>query len=140
MFTFNNVNLRIPRLIVNGLVMFHIVGKVLVLIAFLGLTTTATTSMSCSTAIDHHNEELSETLKSDHAIAAEDIYDEKCCEIDCCDTLCICVANSCASFIYLQSTIGLVNASKLKEALYVQNFTLTPSIVTLLYRPPILVS
>ena len=122
--------------------MFHIVGKVLVLmlIAFLGLTTTVTTSMSFSTTMDHHDEELSEILKSDHTKAVEDISSEKCCEIDCCDTLCICVANSCASYIYLQSTIGMANVSILKEALYVQNFTLTPSIVTILYRPPIQVS
>lgn len=124
--------------------MYKIVARMLVLAvmltAFLGQAMAFTASTSCGTSSKLHTNHLSEFESQVHDQIAELENSADCCEIDCCDTVCICIANGCVSFIFLQSDTVLIKAVTLREAPYTQEFELKTPFATLLYRPPILVS
>ena len=66
--------------------------------------------------------------------------EDDCCEVECCENECICPANSCASFMYLESSFYLSESILLTEPSLPSVIKATQFISASLYRPPIFTS
>ena len=110
----------------------------LLLVAFIGQAFAYSSSMPCETSANdqyslHYNTlATNSTPPLTHKENAND-----CCEIDCCDTGCICIASTCSSVAYINAEVHLTNTIVLTEMLDKQHPKQPITITTLLYRPPI---
>ncbi|OHU95330.1 hypothetical protein [Pseudoalteromonas byunsanensis] len=71
----------------------------------------------------------------DEQIASQSSDD--CCEIECCEDDCICPANTCITFLYIENPVMHSNLVNLTEPVLPANSTATRAFATSLYRPPI---
>jgi len=72
---------------------------------------------------------------NDSSNASEDT--DLCCEVECCESECICPANTCASSAYLDNSLPLSGVVFLSEPQFSLATKTTHFIATSLYRPPI---
>lgn len=111
--------------------MFSVVSRGLILAVMLmslfGQVVAYSTSVPCETSVDSHADNTTK--------ASPD-----CCDIECCGVDCICLANGCSSFAYLQFEVSAANVVMLSEALHMQQFEPTKPVSALLYRPPMFIS
>ena len=66
--------------------------------------------------------------------------DDDCCYVECCESECICPANACASFAYLDNSLPLSEPVVLSEPLLSLVTKGTRFIARSLFRPPIFTS
>ena len=93
---------------------------------------------SNNTNIDANNVINTNTTKVLEHKAEEN--EDDCCEVECCENECICPANSCASFMYLESSFYLSESILLTEPSLPSVIKATQFISASLYRPPIFTS
>lgn len=66
--------------------------------------------------------------------------DEVCCDIECCEGECICPANTCASFVFLDLFITSTEMRLLSEQVIKSHSHSPQSIIATPFRPPIFIS
>ncbi|MUH71268.1 hypothetical protein [Psychrosphaera haliotis] len=98
----------------------------------------ASNSNNSYTNIDANNVINTNTTKVLEHKAEEN--EDDCCEVECCENECICPANSCASFMYLESSFYLSESILLTQPSLPSVIKATQFISALLYRPPIFTS
>ena len=109
------------------------------LVAFVGQAITFSTAMSCENSVDSLSPHLSELIK-DHDVNATSTdtgNPDDCCDIECSDVKCICIANACSFFAYVNTGVVSLKTASFSETVYIKQPEHPNAITTLLYRPPI---
>ncbi|WP_158678123.1 hypothetical protein [Pseudoalteromonas sp. T1lg23B] len=78
------------------------------------------------------------TASDDGHIASQN--SDGCCEVECCEEQCICPANTCISFLYIENISMHSNLVGLVESILPLHTATTRAFITSLYRPPIFIS
>lgn len=65
---------------------------------------------------------------------------DDCCDVECCNTDCICIANACSFVVYLNMQLSETYPLLFGESVFFQPIKLTNSILSIVYRPPIITS
>ena len=124
--------------------MFKAVLRMLViavmLVAFVGQALAFNASISCETSVDFLSPNFSELVKHYDSNPIDTDSPEDCCGIECCDLDCICIAHAYSSFMFINTALASIKTATLSKAIYMQLSKLPNSIITLLYRPPIVTS
>ncbi len=101
------------------------------------------TSDTNNDASNNTNKDANNVINTNTTTVLEHKAEESegdCCEVECCENECICPANSCASFMYLESSFYLSESILLTEPSLPSVIKATQFISASLYRPPIFTS
>lgn len=110
------------------------------LIAFVGQTMAYHFMASYDSSFEQHIEIPQKTIINDNSSANPSESIDDCCEVECCESDCICPANACASIAYLDSRLLLSDIMVLSEPLLSLATKDTYFIASPFYRPPIFTS
>ena len=110
---------------------------IILLVAFVGQTM----AYSLMASYDSISElQTSTQLQSSSTAHNESSSENDCCDVECCESECICPANACASMVYLDSNLPISDLAVISEPLNLLSTQATVVIARSLYRPPIFTS